>query len=677
MADKQISDLTSASALTDGSLFVLEQAGAAMKANWGMMKQYLSPGIAEQYSTSKTYAVGDYCIYNDTLKRCIVPITTPESYTEAHWATAVIGDEVVMLRNAFDPDNAVNVLSLVPMASGIAHGVTYKWDGEAMHLSGTSDSSGAACNIWIWTTPYLPKGIDPGDNLIVKVDGAGNNIWFNIAFYNGSTVVGNDRYFEYDGVMTVPDNANAARIRVYVSPNTATNRTIRIKVLKTQTNKELAERIDAFGNVADIVEDGDIGYTAALNFENLRGDSTYNGITYTWNADKTLCSISGTSTGESFNNIYADDVFPYELKAGDYLCLRFSTTDTHVTARVFFRPLGTFYDFTGDSDILIPEGATGGVVRLQVSDTGVTVNGTASLNVYTARANRELTKDWNEAKHLRVLMIGNSYTNDCSAYAPLIVENISRSVSITLGTTYYSGASIDDYSGWFDNDSAVLTYYKYKSRSGKYATAQTGRTLKQCVADEPWDIIVFQQASTDQGTWSTFSNLNTLIDKVLAYHASVHGNPVKVGWMFPQLRYGLIETVTYEDVVDCVEKVMQTTPCSFFFPCGTAVQNARGTTLDNIGDSGHLCADGNGHLQAGLPSLIPSYVTALKLLELAGEPWHGVLQDHIRPTAAWVSAINSPGENGTSTGVTDANCYLAQKCAVAAIKFPTTVTVVV
>ena len=33
-------------------------------------------------------------------------------------------------------------------------------------------------------------------------------------------------------------------------------------------------------------------------------------------------------------------------------------------------------------------------------------------------------------------------------------------------------------------------------------------------------------------------------------------------------------------------------------------------------------------------------------------------------------------ENGTSTGVTDANCYLAQKCAVAAMKFPTTVSTI-
>lgn len=94
MADKQISDLTSASALTDGSLFVLEQAGAAMKANWGMMKNYISPGVAAQYSTSATYDVGDYVIYNGQLYRCTTAITTAETWTAAHWTAAVLGDDV-------------------------------------------------------------------------------------------------------------------------------------------------------------------------------------------------------------------------------------------------------------------------------------------------------------------------------------------------------------------------------------------------------------------------------------------------------------------------------------------------------------------------------------------------------------------------------------------------------
>ena len=94
MADKQISDLTSASALTDGSLFVIEQGGAAKNANWGMMKNYISPGVADQYSSSSTYNVGDYVIYNGSLYRCTTAITTAEAWTAGHWTAAVLSDDV-------------------------------------------------------------------------------------------------------------------------------------------------------------------------------------------------------------------------------------------------------------------------------------------------------------------------------------------------------------------------------------------------------------------------------------------------------------------------------------------------------------------------------------------------------------------------------------------------------
>ena len=58
--------------------------------------------LAADYSTSKTYKVGDYAWYGGVLKRCIVPITTAESYTAAHWTNAVLGDDVTNLKSAFD-----------------------------------------------------------------------------------------------------------------------------------------------------------------------------------------------------------------------------------------------------------------------------------------------------------------------------------------------------------------------------------------------------------------------------------------------------------------------------------------------------------------------------------------------------------------------------------------------
>ena len=68
--------------------------------------------LAADYSTSKTYKVGDYAWYGGVLKRCIVAITTAESYTAAHWTNAVIGDDLSALKSAID-DNAYQHIQMI------------------------------------------------------------------------------------------------------------------------------------------------------------------------------------------------------------------------------------------------------------------------------------------------------------------------------------------------------------------------------------------------------------------------------------------------------------------------------------------------------------------------------------------------------------------------------------
>ena len=132
MADKQISELTSASAMTDGSLFVIEQGGAAKSANWSMMKNYISPGVAAQYSSSATYNVGDYAIYNGQLYRCTTAISTAESWTAAHWTAAVLGDDVCDLKNALSP---IHTIIIKPEVSGVYIDNT---NGNAVEYAGWS-----------------------------------------------------------------------------------------------------------------------------------------------------------------------------------------------------------------------------------------------------------------------------------------------------------------------------------------------------------------------------------------------------------------------------------------------------------------------------------------------------------------------------------------------------------
>ena len=50
--------------------------------------------ITDAYSSLQTYAVGDYCIYGNTLYKCTTAITTAEAWNSAHWTAVTVTDEI-------------------------------------------------------------------------------------------------------------------------------------------------------------------------------------------------------------------------------------------------------------------------------------------------------------------------------------------------------------------------------------------------------------------------------------------------------------------------------------------------------------------------------------------------------------------------------------------------------
>lgn len=50
--------------------------------------------IGDAYDPTQTYAVGDYCIYNNTLYRCNTAIATAEAWNSAHWTATSIASEL-------------------------------------------------------------------------------------------------------------------------------------------------------------------------------------------------------------------------------------------------------------------------------------------------------------------------------------------------------------------------------------------------------------------------------------------------------------------------------------------------------------------------------------------------------------------------------------------------------
>lgn len=93
----QITANTENIALHSGQISVLQQGVG----NLGDRVDVLDAAITtDAYSASSTYAVNDYCIYEDVMYKCITAIETPEAFTPSHWQATSIEGEINELNSS-------------------------------------------------------------------------------------------------------------------------------------------------------------------------------------------------------------------------------------------------------------------------------------------------------------------------------------------------------------------------------------------------------------------------------------------------------------------------------------------------------------------------------------------------------------------------------------------------
>lgn len=102
----QITTNTENIALHSGQISVLQQGVG----NLGDRVDVLDAAITtDAYSASSTYAVNDYCIYENVMYKCITAIETPEAFTPSHWQATSIEGELNELNSSL-----TNIQSILP-----------------------------------------------------------------------------------------------------------------------------------------------------------------------------------------------------------------------------------------------------------------------------------------------------------------------------------------------------------------------------------------------------------------------------------------------------------------------------------------------------------------------------------------------------------------------------------
>lgn len=107
--------------------------------------------IADQYSSSGTYDVGDYVWHSGYLYKCTTAITAAEEWTAAHWTAAVLGDDVSNLKSA---------ISFLSTNTDDALSMSESFQMKPVYEIGTINSSGnnQSSTIRLRTVDKIPLG---------------------------------------------------------------------------------------------------------------------------------------------------------------------------------------------------------------------------------------------------------------------------------------------------------------------------------------------------------------------------------------------------------------------------------------------------------------------------------------------------------------------------------------
>ena len=63
----------------------------------GVVLTNANPNISDAYDNTATYAVGDYCIYNNSLYKCSTAATVAEDFDSTKWTVTTIGAELLSI----------------------------------------------------------------------------------------------------------------------------------------------------------------------------------------------------------------------------------------------------------------------------------------------------------------------------------------------------------------------------------------------------------------------------------------------------------------------------------------------------------------------------------------------------------------------------------------------------
>ena len=267
---------------------------------------------------------------------------------------------------------------------------------------------------------------------------------------------------------------------------------------------------------------------------------------------------------------------------------------------------------------------------------------------------------------ISILFVGNSLTQDGIAYLPWLLKTYYPEVRFRFYMWYNGGYTLADQYTKFSGGGNAETFSVAENNS-TWTNYSNNKTMADVLAAYTFDIVCMQEYFNYKSSYVDadivdWNNCRNYIQQ--NYHG---GNALEfVGLFHAPLRSSA--DAVFEMTKSGNALILNKTVSQDMLANGIAIYRAMATSLDSLGDQGHLSPDGT-HAQEGLPCLMQTYVVAMWVFDRIGIS-KSVYGSPARMTTAIYNTINAPGSNlgtGVITG-TDAQNLLAQEVAIKAYK---------
>ena len=190
-----------------------------------------------------------------------------------------------------------------------------------------------------------------------------------------------------------------------------------------------------------------------------------------------------------------------------------------------------------------------------------------------------------------ILAIGNSFSEDATAYLQAVCENMGISVHVV--NLYIGGCSLERHWSNIEQNEAAYQYQEDGVITDKYVS------ISEILQSKPWDFIVTQQASHDSGWLDTYEPFSKLLFDYLKKEVPGAQLCVQQTWAYETdsdhgafMRYHRDQQEMYERSRTCYHTIADRYGVTLI-PCGDVIQNIRKHQEFNVAQGGRsICRDG-------------------------------------------------------------------------------------